>query len=366
VEVDAVPSIHHPFPRHDNEGPVRIGLLIPLQGPAGIFGPSCEFCAALAVDHINAEGGLLGREVQLQVVDGGDAPNRVANEVDRLLGDQQIDAIVGWHSSAVRQAVAPRVRARVPYIYTALYEGGEITPGLFMTGETPHRQVLAALSWLAREADISRWTIIGDDYVWPRRTAAEATAAAAECGVTFADNIFVTSDINTHSAALLELEQRDSDGVLMLMLGEHGVQFNRQFVSAGLDESLARLSPLMDENMLLASGTNTTRNLYSTAGYFETLATAESLDLSARYTRKYGSDAPVLNSVGESCYEGMLLLAELIGGARSLDVDNLCASAPGTIYSSPRGEVAVTGQDLEQQVYLAQATGLNFDILTAL
>ena len=359
-------SVRHPAPRNRDKGPVRVGLLIPLQGPAGIFGPSCELCAELAVDHLNAEGGLLGREVALRVIDGGDAPHRVADEVDRLLREDQIDAIVGWHSSAVRQAVAPRVRARVPYIYTALYEGGEVTPGLFMTGETPHRQVLAALSWMAREAGISRWTIIGDDYIWPRHTAATATAAAAQCGVTFTDHIFLTPDTTTHAAALQGLAQRDCDGVLMLMLGEHGVQFNRQFVSAGLDESITRLSPLMDENMLLGGGVTTTHNLFSTAGYFETLATAESLDLGARYTRKYGPDAPVLNSIGESCYEGLLLLAELVCGARSLNVPSLCATAPGTTYSSPRGQVAVTGQHLQQQVYLAHATGFEFDILTAL
>lgn len=359
-------STPHPSARHRADNYLRVGLLIPLQGPAGIFGPSCEMCADLAVQQINDEGGLLGREVRLRVIDGGDAPARVADEVDRLLREDQIDAIVGWHSSAVRQAVAPRVHGRVPYIYTALYEGGEVTPGLFMTGETPHRQVLAALRWMAREAGISRWTVVGDDYVWPRHTAATAAAAATNCGITLQDQIFITSDTHNHAAALQRLEQNECDGVLVLMLGENGVQFNRHFVAAGLDESVVRLSPLMDENMLLGGGTNTTSNLYSTAGYFEALATAESLDFSARYSRQYGTDAPVLNSIGESCYEGLLLLAKMIRGAQSLDVKRLCATASGTTYSSPRGEVNVNGQHLEQRIYLAQASGFGFDILTAL
>jgi urea transport system substrate-binding protein len=286
--------------------------------------------------------------------------------VDRLLREDQIDAVVGWHSSAVRQAVAPRIHGRVPYIYTALYEGGEDTPGLFMTGETPHRQVLAALRWMANEADLRRWTVVGDDYVWPRHTAAAAAAAATNCGITLQDQIFVTSDAHNHRAALQRLEQGECDGVLMLMLGENGVQFNRHFVAAGLDDSITRLSPLMDENMLLGGGTNTTRNLYSTAGYFEALATAESLDLSARYARQYGTEAPVLNSIGESCYEGLLLLAELARGAQSLDVKHLCATASGTTYSSPRGEVNVKGHHLEQRVYLARASGFDFDIVTTL
>lgn len=352
-----------PAPRRD--GPIQVGLLIPLQGPAGLFGPSCELCAELAASEINLTG-LLGREVRLHVIDAGDTPERVADEVDRLLRAGSLEALVGWHSSAVRRAVAPRVKQRVPYVYTALYEGGETTPGLFMTGETPRDQVLAALRWMARESGVRRWNVVGDDYVWPRRTASAVQAAAVRCGVEVRDQAFVRSGTKDLSATLRRIERSGCDGVLMLMLGENGAEFNRQFVQAGLDEQCARLSPLMDENMLLASGPGSTRGLYSTAGYFETLPTAESLDFGARYSRRFGPHAPVLSSTGESCYEGLLLLAELARSAGSLDVDRLCALAPGTSYDSPRGDVRVQGQHLEQRVYLAQARGFELDVLAAL
>lgn len=345
---------------------LQVGLLIPLQGPAGMFGPSCELCAELAVQQINDEGGLLGREVGLRVVDAGAPPERVGDEVDRLLRDGQVEAFVGWHTSAVRRAVAPRVAGRVPYVYTALYEGGEVTPGVFMTGETPHLQVLAALQWMAREAGVRRWDVVGDDYVWPRRTAAAVVAAASTCGIEVQEQVFLRSGTQDHGAALRRLGGGDADGVLMLMLGENGVQFNRQFARSQLDEKCVRLSPLMDENMLLGSGAASTRNLFSTAGYFEALATAESLDFGARYSGAYGPHAPVLSSMGESCYEGLLLLARIARGARSLEVGRLCATASGTSWASPRGEVRVRGQHLQQQVYLAQARGLDLDVIAAL
>lgn len=347
-------------------GPVRIGLLVPLQGPAGIFGPSCELCAELAVHEINGDGGVLGREVQLRVLDGGRPPQQVADEVDRLLLDDQLDAVVGWHTSAVRRAVAPRIAQRVPYIYTALYEGGEATPGLFMTGETPQRQVLDALQWMAAELGVRRWSVVGDDYVWPRRTAAALDAAAASCGIDVRAQVFLPLGERDLDPALRCLEQSECDGVLVLRLGDGGVEFNRQFVAAGLDDRCIRLSPLMDENMLLASGAETTRDLYSTAGFFEALPTAEGLDFGGRYIRRFGQHAPVLNSMGESCYEGLRLLAELARRARSLDVHRLCATASGTAYESPRGQVRVSGQHLQQQIYLAQARGMHLDVLATL
>jgi len=346
--------------------PLVAALLIPLQGPAGIFGASCEMCAGFAVEEVNAAGGVLGRELRLRVVDGGAAPARVADEVDQLLCAGLIDAVVGWHTSAVRQAVAPRIAQRVPYIYTALYEGGEVTPGVFMTGETPERQVSAALSWMAREVGIQRWSIVGNDYVWPRRTAAAVRRSASACGIAVREEIFYDLGGTDFGPVLRRIEESECDGVLMLLLGDDGVEFNRQFSAVALDERCVRLSPLMDENMLLATGAANTRRIYSTAGYFEALPTAQNLDFGGRYARRFGQQAPVLNSMGESCYEGVRLLAELARMARSLDVTRVCATASGTSYQGPRGEMWLSNQHMQQQIYLAEASGLDLDVLAAL
>jgi ABC-type branched-subunit amino acid transport system substrate-binding protein len=132
-----------------------------LQGPAGIFGPSCELCALLATEEINLENGVLGRELRLRRIDAGQNPSLVAENVFRLVKQGRLDAVVGWHLSSVRQAVAPRISGRVPYIYTALYEGGERTPGVFVVGETPIRQLLPAMRWLRNEYGVRRWCIVG-------------------------------------------------------------------------------------------------------------------------------------------------------------------------------------------------------------
>src|SRR3954464_12900580 len=86
-----------------------VALVIPLQGPAGIFGPSCECCAQLAAEEVNAGSGVLGRELRLMLVDGGAPPARVAAEVDALVSAGAVDAVTGWHISAVREVVAPRI-----------------------------------------------------------------------------------------------------------------------------------------------------------------------------------------------------------------------------------------------------------------
>ncbi len=345
---------------------VNVALVVPLHGSAGLFGPSCELCAELAVAELNAGEGLLGRELRLSVVDGSRAPADVADEVGVLAAAGLVDAVVGWHISAVRQAVAPRLAGVVPYVYTALYEGGERTPGVFLTGEVPSRQLLPAMRWLSREHGVRRWSIVGNDYVWPRVTARAAHGYARECAGEIWHEAFVPLGFRAWERTLEGVERSRADAVLMLLVGADAVTFNRAFAAAGLDATCRRLSTLIDENTLAGSGADSTRGICAAAAYFETLATPESLEFGWRYTRAFGPDAPTLNSVGESCYEGILALSALAGRAGSLDVRRMTAAAEALSYSGPRGEVSMRSRHLDQRVYLAEANDLRLDVVAQL
>lgn len=348
------------------EQTLQMGLVIPLQGPAGIFGPSCEASARFAADEINSGSGILGRELRLVVIDGGQGPQQVADEVDALVSAQAIDAVAGWHISAVRQAVAPRTAGRIPYVYTALYEGGERTPGVFLTGETPDRQLFPAIRWMAEELGVHRWCIVGDDYVWPRASARAVRRYAERLGVDVCDEVYVRLGADDYEPAMSAIESSRPDGVLMLLVGEDGVHFNRAFAAHGLDQQIVRLSSLMDESMLLATGSDGTHGLYATAGFFESLGTDSSKAFLRGYARRHGLQAPVATSMGESCYEGLRLFAELCRRAGSTQVSSLCAVADRTGYDGPRGAVHLHGHHLCQPVYVAQADGLEFRVLARL
>lgn len=339
---------------------VRVALVVPLRGPAGIFGPSAELCAQLAAEEINAAGGVLGRELQLLPVDGGAAPGDVADEVAALVATGAVHGVTGWHISSVRQVLAPRVAGRVPYVYTALYEGGERTAGVFLTSETPEAQLFPAMRLLSQERRLRRWFVVGNDYVWPRRTA-RAVRRRADV-----ETAFVPLGTLDFGPVLRRIAESEADAVLMLLVGNDAVRFNRQFARAGLDARCLRLSTLMDENMLLASGPAATHDLHSTAGFFASLVTPESLDFHGRYAARFGVDAPPLGSLGESCYEGVLLLAALIRQARTLDVRRIGATAADVSYEGPRGLLRLRRRHVHQRIYLARARGMEFDVLTQL
>lgn len=91
---------------------------------------------------------------------------------------------------------------------------------------------------------------------------------------------------------LRRIEHADADGVLMLLVGSDAVRFNRAFAASGLDQRCLRLSTLMDENMLMASGPETTGDLFSTVSFFASLANQDTLDFHGRYADRFGCEAP--------------------------------------------------------------------------
>lgn len=347
---------HAPFPvglsatgtRSSLSDELNVALLVPRSGPAGMFGPSCELSARLAAEELNKADGAAGREVRLIPVDGGAPPQEVVRETDRLISAGAVDAVVGWQISAVRQALTPTIRCRVPYVYTAQYEGGERSPGVFLLGETPAGQLLPAMRLLGEERGIRRWCVVGNDYVWPRVTAGAARRYAGQCGAKIAAALFVPLGTTDFSAVLRRIERCAADAVLMLLVGNDAAQFNRAFAAAGLDARALRLSTLMDENMLLASGPDATRDLWAASGYFETLPTAQALAFGARYASRFGVHAPPVGGPGESCYEGIRLLAAL------------CQGRPD--FEGARGPLSIQGNHVEQPVYLAKADSLDFHV----
>jgi hypothetical protein len=122
----------------------------------------------------------------------------------------------------------------------------------------------------------------------------------------------------------------------------------------------------MDENMLLATGADGTGQLYAAAGFFPALGTASSLQFLAQYSRRHGVLAPVATSLGESCYEGLRLLAELWRRSGSTNLPAVCAAAERTGYDGPRGPVHLADRHLRQRIYVARADALDFEVLAQL
>lgn len=349
-----------------DESTFRIGTVIPLQGPGGIFGPSCIAVCEMAKDEINRSNGVNGRQAELVYIDGGQRPTAVAAEVARLIDAGEIDAVTGWHISSIRHLLTPIVRGRVPYVYTSLFEGGEHASGVYCSGETPEQQMFPAIAWLRRNLGIRRWHVVGAKYVWPVRSMEKTIRSASALDIEIVGSTFVEMGMGTDPLLPIEVAASGCDGVLMLLVGQDAVAFNRSFADAGLHRNITRYSPLMDENMLLASGAEATENLYCSASYFSSLTSADALDFLSRYVSAGGPAAPALNNMAQSCYQGIATLVQLARRADGFSVAEFDEAIDGLVLEGPRGVVRYHGNQAVQSVNLARADVFDFEVIQTL
>lgn len=342
---------------------LRIANFVTFSGSPGIWGPAATNSALLAASEINERGGILGREIEVVLLDaGGPIEDVVRRAKDAVLFDD-IDVVMGSHISAVRVALRKALAGSVPYIYTPVYEGGERTPGVVAIGETPRRQSRPAIDWLAHKKKASRWYLIGSDYVWPWLSHRAVKRYIADCGGQIVGEEFVPMGQDDHGENLARIRAASPDVVLISLIGTDSITFNRSFSESGLASKMLRLAGAMDETVLLGIGADNTENLFCASGYFGCLGSADNEGFLDRYRSAFGSLAPPIGSVGQSNYEGLCFLEAAARKAESLAFRPLLSAANKLVYSGARGPIAFRHGHAEMPIYLARADGLEFRIL---
>ena len=342
---------------------LTVSILVAMSGPSGLFGPSTRDCALLAADEINQDmGGLPGTEINLEFIDVGRDSSVYLHELDRLLPDH-CKAIIGTHDSAIRSAVSRHIRGTIPYIYTPPYEGDETGKGLFVLGETPYQQLSPVLPWFMQEKQVNSWYLVGNAYQWPYTTNWLARQFIGLIGGEVLGEEFVPFGNENFDHALRQIEELCPDAVLITLVGSDSVDFNRAFAGRGLANNIIRFGPLIEENTLLGIGGECTKGIYSSSGYFTCLDTPENTSFMERYAAKFGDNAPMLNVVGQSCYDGLHFLARLAARAKSLDVQKLASFTEGFTFESPRGSMIIHNRHSTKTIYLAEAEGIDFNIV---
>ncbi|MFV0463665.1 MAG: substrate-binding domain-containing protein [Nostocoides sp.] len=358
-----------------SESEFRVALVLPRHGPAGIFGLECLAAAELAAAEVDAAGGVAGRSISYVEVDAGGEPDAVGRHIKALLDANQIDAVTGWHLSNVRQSIARVVQGRIPYVYAAAYEGGERHDGVLCSGEVPGDQILASLDWFRTELRLRRWYLIGNDYVWPRETAARTHEGLCERDAEIVRQRFVplgTEDPIVWASVLEDIRSSGARGVITLLVGSDAVRFNRAFASADMAGAIIRFSPFIDETVVLATGPEATANLFVSAGWFSSLRTASANEFSRNFKRAWDlvcgteplveSHAPEPGTMAETTYSGVHLLTS-IAGRTIPTVPDTRRAFHSWAWDSPHGTVELHAGAARHPVHLAAANGVGLDVV---
>ena len=337
----------------------RIAFVVPRSGPPGLYGPSSRSCAELAVEHLNASGGINGARVSLVLVDGAQRPQLVAESVGALIDAGAISAIVGTHHSDVRRALIDLVDDRIPYVYAANYEGDADTDRVLTVGLTAAQQLRSSVEWLAGYRGVRNWFFVGSDYVWPRGMLAELERSLVSQGLDLSGADFVPFGEANYSPLLNAIQQTRPDAICAALVGADAVAFSRQFVRRGLDSSIIRFLPLFEENSLLALGKSVGAGVFTAGCFFAGMDAEQSGNFQAQYDARFGSQAPQLNGFAVACYDAVMLLAAIGTGAGT----GASASTENNItFRSALGHGRLDRGHVVRDVLLAEAVDGRFAV----
>ena len=152
---------------------IKVGVLHSLSGTMAISETVLKDTVLMAIDEINAKGGVLGKKLEPVVVDPASNWPLFAEKTKQLLGQDKVSVIFGCWTSVSRKSVLPVVEEMNGLLfYPVQYEGEELSKNVFYTGAAPNQQAIPAVDYLMSKdgGGAKRWVLLGTDYVYPRTT----------------------------------------------------------------------------------------------------------------------------------------------------------------------------------------------------
>lgn len=336
----------------------RLGLISSGSGPASVFSMATRNMATLAVEQVNADGGVLGRSVELVVGDDGTHPGMGAAELVRLIhaGCRVVLANV---TSAVFRALRPVARRYgALVIHTPLNEGGPGGEETFRLGERPLGQSAAAIPAVMRASGGSRFYLAGNDYSWPRGAHRCVRRVVERAGGSIAAEAYVALGSNDFTSVIGSIARSGADLVVSTFVGADEVAFERQMHALGVRSKVQTLALVLDESTHEYIGSAAGDGLWTAFSYFESLNTTENHTFKQQYRARFGGSAPPPSSLSEAVFDGVHLVCRAIVACRDFDPMMISRQLrDGVTFCGPRGEVSVSWRGLRQPLYLAQSRG---------
>ncbi|MCC9078196.1 urea ABC transporter substrate-binding protein [Litorilinea aerophila] len=323
---------------------IKVGILHSLSGTMAISEVSVKDATLLAIQEINANGGVLGKQLEPIIEDGASDWPTFAEKARKLIQQDGVAVVFGCWTSASRKAVLPVFEELNGLLfYPVQYEGLEASPNIFYTGAEPTQQIIPGVDYLVNELGAQSIYLLGSDYVFPRTANLIIKAQLEHLGVTLAGEEYVPLGGTEFSTIISKIQEAQPDAIFNTLNGDSNVAFFKQFKDAGFTaETLPVMSVSVAEEEVRGIGPENIAGHYTAWNYYQTTDTPENEAFVAAYKAAYGEDRVTSDPI-EAGYFGVYLWKEMVEKAGSVAVDDVRAAAQsGEItFQAPEGLVKV-------------------------
>jgi urea transport system substrate-binding protein len=347
--------------------PIVVGILHSETGPMAVSERSMIDAEVLALEQINAAGGLLGRPVRWVIADGGSDWPTFAREATRLIHEEQVNVIFGCWTSASRKSVLPVVEAADHLlVYPMAYEGLETSPQVIYTGAAPNQQITPAVQWCHNKLNARRFWLIGSDYIWPHCVNEIIKDQLAGLGAATLGEAYVPFGSTDLDAFVEEIAASKPDVVLCSVVGDSALAFFKSLRKAGIDPyEIPVVTFAVAEDELRHINHADMVGHYATWNYFQSIDSEQNRKFVAAFKNRFGADR-VTSDVISASYNSVKLWANAVRETGNTDVQQVRNALRHQSLNAPEGIIAVdpATQHTWRPVYLAKIrTDGQFDIV---
>lgn len=352
----------------DGQGPIKVGSILDETGPLNIYGTAMADATKLAIQDINDNGGVLGRDLELVAYDAQSDNAKYTQFANEAAQKEKVAVLMGGITSASREAIRPVVdRAETLYFYNEQYEGGVCDKNTFNTGVVPSQQLAALIPYAVENVGKSVY-VVAADYNYGQISASWVTKYAEEAGATVVGTEFVPLENSDFGSILNNIQSAKPDVVVSLLVGGNHIAFYRQFASSGLNQSMKIVSPtfgLGNEQVVLSDEAEGITVAYP---YFQEIESEENSAFLDAWHAEYGDDYPYVTDSAVAVWNGWHLWAAAVEKAGTLDRDKVIeALESGISYDGPGGTVTMDGPShhVVQNISIGEATSQNSFTMTS-
>ncbi len=320
---------------------VKLGILHSLTGTIAIAEASIVDAEKLAIDEINAGGGVLGKKIEPVIEDGASDWPTFAEKTKKLLQRDKVAAIIGCYTSASRKAVLPALNQLHGLLYyPTYYEGQEIDKSVIYTSQEATQSVIAAIEWMAKQQG-KTFFLVGSDYIYPRTCNKIAKPTIARVGGSVLGEEYAPLGHTEFSSIINKIKSAKPDWIYSTVVGGSNVAFYKQLKAAGLDGAKQKLlSTVVSENEIDGIGKENAVGYYACMGYFQSLKNPQNEKFVKAIKAKYGPDR-VVGDPMECAYNAVYLWKMAAEKAKSFDVDKVIAASSGLAFDAPEGQIRI-------------------------
>ncbi|MBM6382704.1 MULTISPECIES: urea ABC transporter substrate-binding protein [Paenibacillus] len=328
---------------------IKVGILHSLSGTMAISEVSVKDAEMLAIEEINAAGGVLGKQIEPVIEDGASDWPTFAEKAGKLLQQDKVAAVFGGWTSASRKAMLPVFEQNKGLLfYPVQYEGLESSPNIFYTGATTNQQIVPSVTWLLENRG-KTFYLLGSDYVFPKTANQVIKAQLAAEGGEVVGEEYTPLGHTDYSTIISKIKAAKPDVVYNTLNGDSNVAFFKQLKDAGItSEQMTTLSVSVAEEEIRGIGADVLKGHLASWNYYQTTDTPENKTFVEKYKEKYGADRVTADPI-EAGYVAVYLWKAAVEKAGSTDVEKVREAAKGLEFDAPEGKVTVDGEN--QHIY---------------